>query len=199
MQRPTPGSIRAFWAWFARHADAFREVLPEPARYDDLFQQLHYVDPDLVCEIGVSEDGTAELLLSAGGLKTAFRAVRALAEAAPPLPGWRIVAFKPRRGAEAAVELPGNRRVHSDDVWFHLSPHAPGLLALELFLSGGLDPEDADTLQALCVLLDAALGEVDVATRIGPIAWTQAPANPTEAGLHPFRELPDRFDALLSS
>ncbi|HLT47508.1 MAG TPA: hypothetical protein VK002_09800 [Rubricoccaceae bacterium] len=199
MHRPSPGSVRAFWRWFAEHADTLREPLPEPALYDQLFARLRYVHPDLVCEVGIADDSTGELLLSAGGIKAAFGTVRALAEAAPSLPGWRVVAFKPRRGAEATVELPGNRRVRSADVWFRLRPHAPGTVALDLYVSGGLDPEDEGMVAALFVLLDAALGEVDVATRIGPITWDRASASPALEGLHPFRDLPERFDAMVPS
>ena len=67
-------------------------------------------------------------------------------------------------------------------------------------LRTGISPaEDEGTVAALFVLLDAALGEVDVATRIGPITWGRAPASPALAGLHPFRDLPEQFDAMAPS
>jgi hypothetical protein len=54
--------------------------------------ELHKIDPRLTFELGVSIE-PHELIISAGGLRDAFPTVKRLVSAAPPIAGWRFIAF----------------------------------------------------------------------------------------------------------
>jgi hypothetical protein len=182
-----------FWHWFSEHQGELFEFETDRERiFDEVAAQLRKVDPDLTFEFG-PEGPTREFVISAGGLKHAFPAVVSLANAAPQLDRWKVIAFRPRRPLHSAVEFRG-RRVSPDDVYFSLlaSGSTPGIY---LFIPGFQD-EDADLTQIGYLLLDVTLGEYDVEARLGLIKMLSPDAR-TEGKRYSLAELPVRFDELV--
>jgi hypothetical protein len=63
---------------------------------DELAAQLHRIDPQLTFETRVATS-EHELIVSADGIWSAFPTVERLVAGAPPIPGWKITAFRPRK------------------------------------------------------------------------------------------------------
>jgi hypothetical protein len=120
--------------------------------------------------------------------------VTALVAAAPSLAGWKIIAFRQRGGLELFVEI-GERKLAPDDLWFRAAT-AGERVDLAVYVQGFGAASDATLKQAGYLLLDNALGEYDVETKIGPIEWRALPADPAGAGLTPLRRLPEVVDAM---
>src|ERR1035437_10708534 len=100
-----------FWLWFIQHqAELLTFEENQEAVFDQLAFQLQQVDLDLTFEFG-PPGSRREFVISAGGIKRAFPAVVALANAAPDLVGWKITAFRPRRIPLNVVERSEERRV----------------------------------------------------------------------------------------
>ncbi|MDJ0943548.1 MAG: hypothetical protein QNJ30_08790 [Kiloniellales bacterium] len=189
----------AFWQWFRSAEARLREAhgggtAKLEAAVNEIGDRLRRVHPELCFEYGQADDGVYELILSAGGIRSLFPAVAALRQAAPEVPGWRIVAFRPRKAACARVQL-GEAVLEPEGLWYRLMPdtdHAD----LDLFVAG-LTPETLEGLGgAAFLMLDAALGEYDVATRIGAIDFDALPEDPAGLDLKPIGALRADFDAL---
>ena len=183
-----------FWNWFIQHE---RELFDFETNRENVFNKLaaalRKVDPHLTFEFG-PKDAKREFVISAGGIRQAFPAVSALADAAPTLERWRIMAFRPRRTAASTIEFRG-KRVDPKGVQFSLLDNGttPGLY---LFIPGFRD-DDADLKQIGYLLVDEALGEYDVEARLGLIKML-APETSTAGDRYPLSDLSERFDQLVT-
>jgi hypothetical protein len=186
-----------FWIWFVSHEPELFEF--DPGRvadreriFDELASEMHKIDPDLVFEFGPPEP-TRQFVISAGGIKHAFPAVVSLAAAVPELNRWKVTAFRPRRPL-SIVEFQG-KRIDPCEVQFSLLENGkmPGIY---LFMPGFRE-RDAALQQIGYLLLDEALGEYDVESRVGLIKLL-SPQTRTVGERYPLTDLPERFDRLIS-
>jgi hypothetical protein len=186
---------QTFWQWFSDHeGELFEFERNQEQIFDQLAARLRKVDPDLTFEFGPKRE-KREFVISAGGIKRAFPEVSALVAAAPSLRRWRVTAFRPRRPPPNVVEFRG-KRVDPKDVQFSLLDN--GKIAGIYLLIPGFREEDADLKQIGYLLLDDALGEYDVESKLGLIKML-APEAHTSGDRHPFSELPRLFDQLVAS
>lgn len=172
--------------------DPDREVERERV-LDQLQAELNKIDPHLTFEFGPRET-RRELIISAGGIKSAFPAVTSTVAAAPALKRWQITAFRPRRAYLNSVTF-GGKCVDPEDVQFTLLDNGKSA-GLYLFIPGFLESDAA--LKAIgYLLLDDALGEYDVECRLGLIKML-SPETRTEGKRFPLTDLPALFDELVS-
>lgn len=185
-----------FWNWFVQHESELFDFDPnleserEPI-FDSLASELAKIDPDLTFEIGPNEP-RREFAISASGIKRAFPAVVSLAAAAPVLHRWKVTAFRPRRPPNV-LEFRG-KRIDPNDIQFTLLDNGK-TAGIFLFIPGFRE-DDADLKQIGYLLLDEALGEYDVESRLGLIKML-SPQVRKYGERHPFADLPARFDELV--
>jgi hypothetical protein len=92
------------------------------------------------------------------------------------------------------VEL-GGKRVDCEEVQFTLLDNGK-LAGISLFIPG-FQERDTELKQIGYLLLDSALGEYDVESRLGPIEMLPPQAR-TEGDRYPIAELPALFDQLVA-
>jgi hypothetical protein len=181
-----------FWTWFVSNEMMLFDFERDRERiFDLLLAELHRVHSDLAFEIGPSQEGRRELVLSAGGNREAFPAIKALAAAAPAMPRWRVTKFRPRRNEPFVLEY-GGKRVDSGEIRASVlsSGHA---LGLRLYFPD-YSAEDIDIWRYICYLiLDHVLGEYDVETKIGPIEFMSLDRHSDEPRV-PLDDLAPLFD-----
>jgi hypothetical protein len=183
-----------FWNWFTENeSELFDFEIDQERVFDRLAEQLHKIDPDLTFEFGPKDAGEREFVISAGGIKRAFPSVSALATAAPRFARWQITAFRPRSATLSIVDFQGTR-IHPDDVQFSLL-HDGTNVGIHLFIPGYVEG-DPDLNQIGYLLLDEALGEYDVESKVGPIEIFSPEAN-TDGKRYSLSELPFLFDELV--
>ena len=161
----------------------------------ELSAQLHQIDDNLVYEISSANSGTRELVISADGIKESFTSVVTLTEAAPEIKGWTITAFRPRVDiAEFTLRYDG-RELAAKDYYFWLQSEDKSI-DLILYVPGLSEENRNEFVNACYVLMDMAIGEYDVVTKIRYI--DHQPLMPTTEmeGLKPLTELPKEFDEL---
>jgi hypothetical protein len=186
-----------FWNWFVKHEpelfnfDPDREAERERL-FDELASELGKVDPDLTFEFG-PQDTRREFVVSAAGIKRAFPEVVSLVAAAPTLERWQLIAFRPRRSPNI-VEFRG-KRVHPKDVQFSLLDNGK-TAGIYLFIPGFREG-DTDFKQIGYLLLDEALGEYDVESRLGLIKMLSTDSK-TDTKRYPLAKLAAQFDELVS-
>jgi hypothetical protein len=186
-------AMRTFWQWFQQNETlllAFEQQ--QNVVFAKLAAQLKPIDPELVFAFGPVSEGRREFVISAGGIKSVIPAVQALVAAAPELPRWRITAFRPRVPGSQTINI-GNCTVTPDDVACTL--HADdGKVAISLFMRGYTDARRNVYGSIGYILLDSALGEWDVMTKVGGIRFT-AWETPSPLPKIPLAELAAAFDA----
>lgn len=189
--------MRLFWDWFRANGPALHALVSEDdPLWTELGSRLTALHPDLTFELGSSDEGRREFVISAGGAPEAFPAVRALAAAAPELPHWRVVPFRPRRVTLASVSVLG-LTLSPEAVRFELRPE-PGGIGIVLFIPGYEKSDHARYIAAAFVLLDAALGEVDVETKLGSVELRPLLRGSGE-GAEPFPRLPSSLDTMTTT
>jgi hypothetical protein len=184
-----------FWEWFTANSVRIKALDPERDHEHPLIAELEReltrVHPGLTWERDVKN---GELVISADGNRRLFPVVQRLVAAAPSIPGWRIVAFRQRCSTDITLQY-SNYIVRSADVWFRLQ--ADGMkVGITLFLPHPREAEKDAIGHAAFLLLDAALGEYDVETKLGFVEWLPVPEQPASRGLQPYKELPGAVDHL---
>ena len=180
-----------FWPWFEQNSMRLAEVSTGHERIcGELVARLHRVHKSLTFVFGPVRDGRREFIVSADGIRDAFPAVRSLVAAAPDIPGWQIIAFRPATGTDVTIQM-ANCSLGPEDVWFH-ADRQDGKVGLTLYIRD-MTPENEKLLcGAMFLLLDSAIGEYDVETKVGSLRWLPLPIDPVAEGLKPFRDLPDK-------
>jgi len=190
------GSQKTFWQWFNAHQDdLFGFEVDQERIFNELCKQLTRVHPKLTFEFGPAKAGRREFVISADGIREAFPAVSSLVAGAPKLDRWLITAFRPRRTPINSVQI-GETRVDPEEVEFSLLTKGP-VIAIQLFIPR-FKEDDVTLKQIAYIMLDDALGEFDVETKVGPIQMLP-PESPSVTRRYPFSELPSLFDRLAST
>ena len=190
------GSQKAFWQWFDAHQDEIFDFEVDQERiFDELSEQLVRVHPRLTFEFGPPNADRREFVISADGMREAFPAVSSLVAGAPKLDRWLVTAFRPRRTPINSVQI-GETRVDPGKVEFSLLTKG-SVITIQLFIPG-FKEDDVTLKQIAYIMLDDALGEYDVETKVGPIQMLPSESTSTTRR-YPFAELPSLFDQLAST
>lgn len=120
--------------------------------------------------------------------------MEALHAAAPKLKNWTFLKFRQRRFPIHDVEFAG-RTVKSADVHYALfKDQDPKKVGIMIFLDGYTEEEKGKVWGQIGYLfLDEALGEFDVETHVGAIAFFNRDSKYFEHA-RPLSELPSHFD-----
>jgi hypothetical protein len=182
-----------FWRWFTAHSDVLQRAAGSsgPA-LDSLGAALARVHPALTFELG-PQATRRDLVLSADGIRAAFPEVEALYSAAPKMAEWHVIKFRPRRAPSSTLTLAG-RRFDPARARFLLVKDDPGKVGIILFLEHFSRADHDLFAKAGFLILDEALGEYDMETRVGAIDFLAADS-PYFARSRPLAELPAAFDA----
>jgi hypothetical protein len=166
--RPTlagESAEQTFWEWFAANEDMLFAYETDQERIFDLLEaELHKIDKRLAFLFGPNIEGKREFIVSADGRLEAFPIVRRVIKAAPSLPRWTIVAFRPRNGSGFQFRY-GGASLHMDDVFF--APALDGeFLGVFAFIPDEVYARGKVGRDLAWLALDSVLGEYDLATKI---------------------------------
>jgi hypothetical protein len=151
-----------------------------------LSDALSKVSEGLAFEFGPVENGTREFIVSADGDSALFPIVRRLVDRAPVMPKWRVIAFRPPRGVDFTINM-GDQLLSPDDIWFTSQPDGDRV-GLTLYIRGLSAANEDFVARASFLILDTALGEYAVETRVGFIEREPLMGSPAFP-LRPLREI----------
>ena len=182
-----------FWNWFQQNEERlFMGGSDSAAAYEALGTELKKVDESLTYEFGpLIRDGKKEFVISADGNKRAFPAVEDLYAKAPPLPRWTWTKFRQRRENISDMQF-GGRFVRAGDVNY-LMFQDNDKVGLMLFFDGYDGSEEVTFGQIGYLMLDEALGEYAVETKVGLIEF-QPRTSEFYSQSSPLKNLPAQFD-----
>jgi len=186
----TQKRIAEFWNWFlnnepllyygTEHKDKRREVLCQ------ISEQLKKLNKHLVFELSpILEGELKEFIVSADGIKEAFKVVSQLIRYAPKHPNWQFIAFRPRLESNDLSISMGAIDFSYDDLFFRYV-QTDKEFGIELNVRNF--NQTVWEKNALFILLDALIGEYDAATEIDWVEWTVLDETQADE-LFPFVEL----------
>ena len=187
-----------FWDWFARTiAPLGAAGLDDDGivgRIDAEFSKLY---PDLAFELWGPDGDAVDFVISADGQTPLFDEVLEAVRSAPAMPGWRVLAFRPRRSVKARISAMGHQ-LSGDQVRYRCEPEN-GRLRVALFVED-LNDDNWDILCATsCVLLDMALGEFDAATKIAALEHYPLNDETRRLAPKPLAQLPEELDRFFAA
>lgn len=184
-----------FWEWFKNNEDMLFHFDRDRKRtFDKLKAAISKVHPGLTFEFGPDENGARDFVISADGLKDVFPAVESLHAAAPSLPRWRFIKFRPRRSA-MTLQI-GDIKLEPEDL--EVAIEADGDKAGFTVFIKGYDKSCSNVLsQAAFIMLDQAIGEYDMETKVGFIEIKPYDVEP-KYNRHSLVELPQMFDKFIA-
>jgi hypothetical protein len=185
-KRETP--VERFWIWFSGFSTQVSQYEEDRDRvFDALSSRLAEIHESLTFEIGPAINGRREFIISANGDKTAFPSVVDLTARAPDFEEWVVIPFRPPKDLSRFRKINyGGSELSVDDVWF--TDEVEGeTVHLEIFIRGLTENNHDQLAGAAFILLDTALGEYVVETRIGGIEFH--PLGDTTETMRPLREI----------
>lgn len=166
---------QSLWEWFVEHEQTlFLAVKSKDSqKINDRFLQaimprLQATHDTLYCEIGMFDDATAELVISAQGDVKSFVFAEELVAAAPSLTRWKFTALKPSMGLHDMGIRMGGYAFDWKKIGFFYNddPRYPDEIQL-IFVHQDFTAENRDLVtQGVFLFLETVLGERDAATLV---------------------------------
>ena len=168
-----------FWDWFAGREKEFFAVVKKKERIDALFLsplmlRLQQLNKQFYCLTGMTNENTAELIITAEGDIKNFVFVEELVAAAPLLNGWKFTALKPASGVkDISVEMNGYTFNSSTISFFsNEDPQRPDKIDINLVHSDFSEANKKTIINGSFIYLDSVLGELNTAVLIDEIKIT---------------------------
>jgi len=158
---------KKFWKWFVKHRKVLFEFEKDRENiFDNLAAEMNKVHPALTFEFGpILKNRAREFVISAGGIKEVFPFVQALYDAAPNLPEWSFIKFRPRRKFINDIKF-DRILIKVSDVYYRIFKDQDKV-GLIMFIEG-CNNANKDIYRNIGYLfLDDALGEYDVEMKVG--------------------------------
>jgi len=160
-----------FWQWFTENEQTiydFESNIEEV--FDTIAVELVKVDENVTFEISsADESGKRQFVVTAGGIPTSFPAVEKLVDTAPQLPRWTFIKYRQRAANLSIVEFDG---VTIDPTHVHcviVKDEVPSKVGILMFFEGYTEKQRDVFGNIGYLILDQALGEYTVETRVGLI------------------------------
>ena len=183
-----------FWGWFEKNQDTLFHFEKDQERtFDKLKAAMSKVHPDLTFEFGPDKNGKREFVISADGLKDAFPAVESLHACAPELSRWTFIKFRPRRPA-MPIQI-GDLKLELSDVEVAVEDDGDKA-GFTVFIKGYDESQRGQFGQAAFLMLDQAIGEYDMETKVGFIELKPFEQD-SEYKRHSLDHLPQMFDKFM--
>ncbi len=174
--------IQAFWDWFHQNEERLAEMRsPTDPQFQEIVKRLQDVDLRLKAEIGVAKNGQNYQLAISPELNPAlFPAVRKIAAAAPPSQYWEVVPFCQRLRPQTLRKLELSNS-DAEQNFYYLSIRdlryqmtIDGQKANIIIKIRNYAPGDSKSIHyqdMALLMLQQALGEYDLCTKIGNVSF----------------------------
>ncbi|UCE65169.1 MAG: hypothetical protein JSU85_09840 [Candidatus Zixiibacteriota bacterium] len=181
-----------FWTWFEKNQNSLFNFEQERDRnFRLLAKEMKKINSNLTFEFGpIFNNGKREFVISAGGISEAFPKVESLFAAAPELDKWIFIKYRPRRDL-MPIEF-GNEKIRPEDIKCQVFEDNDKIGIL-LFFEDYCDEKLELFGHIGFLMLDQALGEYDVATKVGFVEFAATDSEFYKYA-HPITELRNCFD-----
>ncbi|WP_300685626.1 DUF695 domain-containing protein [Chryseobacterium sp.] len=158
--------------------------------FDVIAPKLNQVNEGYYFLTGMSDDTTAELIITVEGEIKNIVFAEELIDAAPKLSHWKFTALKPAMDIQKISVSMGDYQFSKDTIFFYSNEQEeyPDEIDLVFVFKGNAENKDKIT-TGVCIFLDNYLGELNFATQID--TFTVVGINEAEKELVPIEKLKD--------
>lgn len=158
-----------FWRWFTENEDVLHDFEGDIHHvFEVITIQLAEIDENVTFEISsVDAAGVRIFAFTAGGIGSSFPAVERLVDTSPALKRWRFVKYRQRVADLLIVEYDGKRVDPIDVHYVIVKDQCSSKAGILLFFEGYVEKQRDVYASIAYLMLDQALGEFIVETRVG--------------------------------
>jgi Family of unknown function (DUF695) len=188
-------TYKEFWDWFQSNEKAFFRTIKNHKNVDTnclnlVVEKLQNLNPQFYAQVGMADDNTADLVLTAEGDIKTFVFVEELAATAPKIEGWTFTTLKPASGFGFRINM---KDFLFDDKTISFftkdNPDYPDEIDITLVHKAYNKNNKKIIEQGSLIYLDTILGEYNAATLIDGVSVTGI--NAKNKDLIPIEKLPD--------
>jgi len=188
-------SYADFWEWFSENESTFRKIVKtkdtktiEEKFFSRLGPKLNELRDGIFYLVGMLNDSTVDLVLTADGSPKNISFVEELVEAAPAIAGWQFTPLKQPMGVGFGLTM--NGIIHSQDTLsFYPTdrPDKPDLVDITVFHRDLNDSNKQSIQSGAYILLENYLGELNFLENIDELRFL--PPSDAEKDLIPIDAL----------
>lgn len=189
-----------FWRWFSDNENTLNGFEDDvESVFDAITQELVKVDENVTFEISTPDaSGKRQFVLTAGGLSSSFPAVEQLVDSAPQLERWTFIKYRQRADKLLNIEF-GSLQINPDNVHYVVvKDQNPAKAGILLFFADYVEKQHDEFANVGYLILDQALGEYTVETRVGIIEMFDR-SSKYFLSAKPVKELGVHFDAVVEN
>ena len=163
-------TINKFWNLFKANDKQIYEDFENNniENIEELLEQARQIEPNVLVEIFLSEEGKNQLIVSADGIRENIKSVEKVVEAAPELKHWEVVAFRQRLTETELNDFElqiDDYKWTVNDFWFEPITEE-GNLDIIVYHDDYSEENSEGFVMAGFLLLDNVIGEYDVMTKL---------------------------------
>lgn len=167
-----------FWSWFQRNEKDFHKIVKrhkdiEKGFFDKLSSKLDQLRDGFFFLAGMSDDETAELIITADGDLKNYVFVEELIDSAPEISGWKFTAHKPASTEEFSINMAGYE-FSSECIHFYSNEKSkyPDEVDLTVVYDHYHEDDKATVDNGVYIYLENLVGELKLSTEIDNITVT---------------------------
>lgn len=171
--RPNDSPVKSyndFWKWFSDNERLFYKVIKEHGDLEKkifrkLSPKLNELQEGFWYEVGMCDDNTAELVITADGIIKNIVFVEEIVNAAPKINGWKFTALKPALDIkEVYIEMAGYKFTR-ENLHFYINEQAnyPDEIDISVVHDDCVEENKSPIASGVYIFLDTFLGELDFA------------------------------------
>jgi hypothetical protein len=163
-------SYKDFWKWFGDNERVFYKAIKEQGDVETNFfrklsPKLNELMEGFWYEVGMCDNNTAELIITADGVIKNIVFVEELIDAAPKINGWKFTALKPALDIkDVNIEMAGYKFTR-ENLHFYLNEQAnyPDEIDISVVHDDCVEENKSPIASGVYIFLDNYLGELDFA------------------------------------
>lgn len=172
MSNSITDSYASFWQWFSKNSPAFFKIIKQQNDVEGKFfrklaPKLAKIKEGFYYLVGMADDTTAELVITADGHIEQIVFVEELVATAPNIPGWKITALKqPSTIEDVAIKI-DDHSINSDNLRFYpnSSNAYPDEIDITVVYCNEVAEDDHSLIfNGVYIFLENFLGELTLAT-----------------------------------
>lgn len=165
-------TYQEFWTWFQQNEKDFYKIVKEYKNVNrdclsPIIEKIQLLNLELVCQVGMENDDTADLVITADGDVKQFIFVDEIIAAAPKLSNWVFTNLKQVTNIDARISMYGYD-FDAESISFYSNPKKdyPDEIDITLVHKNYNDDNKEKIATGTFLFLDNLLGEFEAATLI---------------------------------
>tara|TARA_B110000211_G_C14034491_1_gene533808 strand:- start:145 stop:1239 length:1095 start_codon:yes stop_codon:yes gene_type:complete len=184
-----------FWNWFKLNADKFHHIVKDGDNIEEKFfhplsEALKQLGEGYFFVTGMSDDKTAELVLTPDGNLLKIAQIETLIENAPSISGWKLTALKSAMDSEDFSIAMGEIKFDFDSLSFidNSDPLYPDEIIISIVHKDYSEENSNQFDTGIFIFLDNLLGELETVTLLDEVKLISP--NEAKVELIPIKKLP---------